>query len=183
MDCTARAIEALPSLNLNNMLPNYFVQTEFNDSENERKIVKKLLLSSYIIKVLSLTFLFLLFKSSWFLIGFVLTYSIGIAFRQSVLQRIARFEYFYVNGHLKISNVTNFDKVSLLADINVSDIINFDKTSTKNCAEEIVAATDSETYCKITYKDGEKTKNLLFLPSKYLLSLIKYKWKNENDLS
>ena len=87
------------------MMPEFFSETETNTGATEAKKVKKLLFWSYALKVVSLLFVVLsAVFSPYYLIGFAIFMMSGIAMKQSVLERTASFEYFFVRDTLKITD-------------------------------------------------------------------------------
>lgn len=82
------------------MMPEFFSETETNTGATEAKKVKKLLFWSYALKVVSLLFVVLsAVFSPYYLIGFAIFVMLGIALKQSVLERTASFEYFFRPRH------------------------------------------------------------------------------------
>lgn len=165
------------------MLPEYFVQTELNDTVEAHKKVKLTLLASYILKTLSLIFVFLAFKNTWYLIGFVIIYSGGIVLRQLVLEMVSHYEYFFVIDCLKISVANNFNKYKLLAEIPLTDIIKLCETEQyipdKN---DIYAMPNGRKCIEITYKTCDNIQKLYFSPNRYLYALIENNIKTNDNL-
>lgn len=165
------------------MLPEYFVQTELNDTDEAHKKVKLTLLASYMLKTLSLIFVFLAFKNTWYLIGFVIIYSGGIVLRQLVLEMVSHYEYFFVIDCLKISVANNFKKYKVLAEIPLSNIINLCEVNNVTPEENNIIAMPNGRKCvEITYKTYDNVQKLYFLPNRYLYALIEDNIKTNDNL-
>ncbi len=165
------------------MIPEYFVQTEFNDGKREGKAIKLLLTFSYLVKVFSLGFVVLsaVFSVWWYLFGFGALYAIGIVMRQAVLQRTEAYEYFLVKNVLKISMRNNFHTQKTLCEIPLEHIKSIEtlkavEVDTKD-KEGIFAYPERKSIIKIRFIENTETKNLYFAPSRYLLALIQSRRK------
>lgn len=160
------------------MIPEYFVETEYNDGKTEGKKIKSLLAFSYIIKVLSLSFVVLcaIFGNWWYLFGFGGLYSVGIILRQSVLQRVEAYEYFLVKDTLKISVRNNFHIQITMCEIPLNSIKSIEQLKCtdvdKKDIEGIFAFPERKSIIKIRFIENTETKNLYFAPSKYMMALI-----------
>lgn len=96
------------------MMPEFFSETETNTGATEAKKVRKLLFLSYALKVASLLFVVLsAVFSPYYLIGFAIFVISGIALKQSVLERTASFEYFFVRDTLKITAFQTSERKSM----------------------------------------------------------------------
>lgn len=110
------------------MMPEFFSETETNTGATEAKKVKKLLFMSYALKVASLLFVVLsAVFSPYYLIGFAIFVMSGIALKQSVLERTASFEYFFVRDTLKITAFSNFGKKKYEISIPINDIVSIER--------------------------------------------------------
>ena len=110
------------------MMPEFFSETETNTGATEAKKVKKLLFWSYALKVASLLFVVLsAVFSPYYLIGFAIFMMSGIALKQSVLERTASFEYFFVRDTLKITAFSNFGKKKYEISIPINDIVSIER--------------------------------------------------------
>ncbi len=163
------------------MMPEYFSETQTNTGAVEAKKVKNLLFSSYALKVFSFIFVILsAIFTPYYLFGFALFFGIGIAIKQSVLDRIASFEYFLVRDKLIISAFTNFGATKYCITIPINNIVSierdFDKIPEKT---DINAVPDGKSIIKIRFLENSLTRNLYFSPCMYLEALIRNK---KNDL-
>ncbi len=163
------------------MMPEYFSETETNTSATEAKKVKKLLFWSYALKVASLLFVVLsAVFSPYYLIGFAIFVISGIAMKQSVLERTASFEYFFVRDTLKITAFSNFGKKKYEISIPINDIVSiereFERISEKT---DVFAAPEGKRIIKIRFIENSLTRNLYFSPCLYLEALIR---NRKNDL-
>jgi hypothetical protein len=154
------------------MMPEYFVQTEYNDTEAAKNRVKVLLACSYAIKLLSFVFVFLSFKNVWYIVGFIATYAVGICLRQSVLQLIGRYEYFLVRGVLKIKVFTNFEVERQSLEIPLSLVTSAEDAVCAALSADVLAAPEGQNGLKIIYKDGDVERSVSFAPSRYLRALL-----------
>ena len=163
------------------MMPEYFSETETNTGATEVKKVKKLLFWSYALKVASLLFVVLsAVFSPYYLIGFAIFVMSGIALKQSVLERTASFEYFFVRDTLKITVFSNFGKKKYEISIPINDIVSiereFERISEKT---DVFAAPEGKRIIKIRFIENSLTRNLYFSPCLYLEALIR---NRKNDL-
>lgn len=163
------------------MLPDYFVQTEYNTGKAEANKVKAILFCSYSIKVLSLSFVVLSsIFNMWYMFGFGALYAVGIVLRQWVLQRVEAYEYFFVRGRLKISVRNNFHKQKILADFPIDSIVGIeDVKDTDNEKTTVNAWLPNKSIIKIRFIENGITKTLYFSPSRYMFALIKKRHKDD----
>lgn len=163
------------------MMPEFFSETETNTGATEAKKVKKLLFWSYALKVASLLFVVLsAVFSPYYLIGFAIFMMSGIALKQSVLERTASFEYFFVRDTLKITAFSNFGKKKYEISIPINDIVSikreFERIPEKT---DVFAAPEGKRIIKIRFIENSLTRNLYFSPCLYLEALIR---NRKNDL-
>lgn len=163
------------------MMPEFFSETETNTGATESKKVKKLLFLSYALKVASLLFVVLsAVFSPYYLIGFAIFVMSGISLKQSVLERTASFEYFFVRDTLKITAFSNFGKKKYEISIPINDIVSiereFERISEKT---DVFAAPEGKRIIKIRFIENSLTRNLYFSPCLYLEALIR---NRKNDL-
>lgn len=163
------------------MMPEFFSETETNTGATEAKKVKKLLFWSYALKVASLLFVVLsAVFSPYYLIGFAIFMMSGILMKQSVLERTASFEYFFVRDTLKITAFSNFGKKKYEISIPINDIVSieqeFERIPEKT---DVFAAPEGKRIIKIRFIENSLTRNLYFSPCLYLEALI---WNRKNDL-
>lgn len=163
------------------MMPEFFSETETNTGATESKKVKKLLFLSYALKVASLLFVVLsAVFSPYYLIGFAIFIMSGIALKQSVLERTASFEYFFVRDTLKITAFSNFGKKKYEFSIPINDIVSiergFERIPEKT---DVFAAPEGKRIIKIRFIENSLTRNLYFSPCLYLEALIR---NRKNDL-
>lgn len=161
------------------MLPNYFVQTQYNDSKIQTKKVKNYLVWSYVMKTISLVFVVLGFYNAWYFIGFVVLFAIGITLRQITLEMVGSFEYFLVNRQLIFSATTNFNIKKQVFLINLDDVLGFQQKAPSKLEANILASVDDNLYELKTYSD-----TIYFAPSKYMTALINNILRQQkNDIS
>lgn len=163
------------------MMPEFFSQTETNTGAVEAKKVKNTLFVSYAIKTISLIFIVLsAIFSFYYLFGFAVLFLIGVAIKQSTLERIASFEYFLVRNELIVSAFTNFGAKKYTVKIPLKNVLEFESVSEiKLSKNDIFAAPDGKSIMKIRFNDNSLTRNLYFSPSLYLEALIR---ERKNDL-
>lgn len=163
------------------MMPEFFSETETNTGATESKKVKKLLFLSYALKVASLLFVVLsAVFSPYYLIGFAIFMMSGIALKQSVLERTASFEYFFVRDTLKITAFSNFGKKKYEISIPINDIVSIEREFERIPEKtDIFAAAEGKRIIKIRFIENSLTRNLYFSPCLYLEALIR---NRKNDL-
>lgn len=163
------------------MMPEFFSETETNTGATEVKIVKKLLFWSYALKVASLLFVVLsAVFSPYYLIGFAIFVMSGIALKQSVLERTASFEYFFVRDTLKITAFTNFGKKKYEISIPINAIVSIEREFERIPEKtDVFAAPEGKRIIKIRFIENSLTRNLYFSPCLYLEALIR---NRKNDL-
>lgn len=163
------------------MMPEFFSETETNTGATEVKIVKKLLFWSYALKVASLLFVVLsAVFSPYYLIGFAIFVILGIALKQSVLERTASFEYFFVRDTLKITAFSNFGKKKYEFSIPINDIVSIEREFERIPEKtDVFAAPEGKRIIKIRFIENSLTRNLYFSPCLYLEALIR---NRKNDL-
>lgn len=163
------------------MMPEFFSETETNTGATEAKKVKKLLFWSYALKVASLLFVVLsAVFSPYYLIGFAIFVILGIALKQSVLERTANFEYFFVRGTLKITAFSNFGKKKYEISIPINDIVSIEREFERIPEKtDVFAAPEGKRIIKIRFIENSLTRNLYFSPCLYLEALIR---NRKNDL-
>lgn len=163
------------------MMPEFFSETETNTSATEAKKVKKLLFWSYALKVASLLFVVLsAVFSPYYLIGFAIFVMSGIAMKQSVLERTASFEYFFVRDTLKITAFSNFGKKKFEISIPINDIVSIEREFERIPEKtDVFAALEGKRIIKIRFIENSLTRNLYFSPCLYLEALIR---NRKNDL-
>lgn len=163
------------------MMPDFFSETETNTGATEAKIVKKLLFWSYALKVASLIFVVLsAVFSPYYLIGFAVFLISGIALKQSVLERTASFEYFFVRDTLKITAFSNFGKKKYEISIPINDIVSIEREFERIPEKtDVFAAPEGKRIIKIRFIENSLTRNLYFSPCLYLEALIR---NRKNDL-
>lgn len=163
------------------MMPEFFSETETNTGAIEAKKVKKLLFLSYALKVASLLFVVLsAVFSPYYLIGFAIFVMSGIAMKQSVLERTASFEYFFVRDTLKITAFTNFGKKKYEISIPINDIVSIEREFERIPEKtDVFAAPEGKHIIKIRFIENSLTRNLYFSPCLYLEALIR---NRKNDL-
>lgn len=163
------------------MMPEFFSETETNTGATEAKKVKKLLFLSYALKVASLLFVVLsAVFSPYYLIGFAIFVMSGIAMKQSVLERTASFEYFFVRDTLKITAFSNFGKKKYEISIPINDIVSIEREFERIAEKtDVFAAPEGKRIIKIRFIENSLTKNLYFSPCLYLEALIR---NRKNDL-
>lgn len=163
------------------MIPEFFSETETNTGATEAKKVKKLLFLSYALKVASLLFVVLsVVFSPYYLIGFAIFVMSGIAMKQSVLERTASFEYFFVRDTLKITAFSNFGKKKYEISIPINDIVSIEREFERIPEKTDVFATpEGKRIIKIRFIENSLTRNLYFSPCLYLEALIR---NRKNDL-
>lgn len=163
------------------MMPEFFSETETNTGATEAKKVKKLLFWSYALKVASLLFVVLsVVFSPYYLIGFAIFVMSGIALKQSVLERTASFEYFFVRDTLKISAFSNFGKKKYEISIPINDIVSIEREFERIPEKtDVFAAPEGKCIIKIRFIENSLTRNLYFSPCLYLEALIR---NRKNDL-
>lgn len=163
------------------MMPKFFSETETNTGATETKKVKKLLFWSYALKVASLLFVVLsAVFSPYYLIGFTIFVMSGIALKQSVLERTASFEYFFVRDTLKITAFSNFGKKKYEISIPINDIVSIEREFERIPEKtDVFAAPEGKRIIKIRFIENSLTRNLYFSPCLYLEALIR---NRKNDL-
>lgn len=163
------------------MMPEFFSETETNTGATEVKKVKKLLFLSYALKVASLLFVVLsAVFSPYYLIGFAIFVMSGIAMKQSVLERTASFEYFFVRDTLKITAFSNFGKKKYEISIPINDIVSIEREFERIPEKtDVFAAPEGKRIIKIRFIENSLTRNLYFSPCLYLEALIR---NRKNDL-
>lgn len=163
------------------MMPEFFSETETNIGATEAKKVKKLLFLSYALKVASLLFVVLsVVFSPYYLIGFAIFVMSGIAMKQSVLDRTASFEYFFVRDTLKITAFSNFGKKKYEISIPINDIVSIEREFERIPEKtDVFAAPEGKRIIKIRFIENSLTRNLYFSPCLYLEALIR---NRKNDL-
>lgn len=163
------------------MMPEFFSETETNTDATETKKVKKLLFLSYALKVASLLFVVLsVVFSPYYLIGFAIFVISGIAMKQSVLERTASFEYFFVRDTLKITAFSNFGKKKYEISIPINDIVSIEREFERIPEKtDVFAAPEGKRIIKIRFIENSLTRNLYFSPCLYLEALIR---NRKNDL-
>lgn len=163
------------------MMPEFFSETETNTGATEAKKVKKLLFLSYALKVASLLFVVLsAVFSPYYLIGFAIFVMSGIALKQSVLERTASFEYFFVRDTLKITAFSNFGKKKYEISIPINDIVSIEREFERIPEKtDVFAAPEGKRIIKIRFIENSFTRNLYFSPCLYLEALIR---NRKNDL-
>lgn len=163
------------------MMPEYFSETETNTGATEAKKVKKLLFLSYALKVASLLFVVLsVVFSPYYLIGFAIFVMSGILMKQSVLERTASFEYFFVRDTLKITAFSNFGKKKYEISIPINDIVSIEREFERIPEKtDVFAAPEGKRIIKIRFIENSLTRNLYFSPCLYLEALIR---NRKNDL-
>lgn len=163
------------------MMPEFFSETETNTGATETKKVKKLLFWSYALKVASLLFVVLsAVFSPYYLIGFAIFVMSGIAMKQSVLERTASFEYFFVRDTLKITAFSNFGKKKYEISIPINDIVSIEREFERIPEKtDVFAALEGKRIIKIRFIENSLTRNLYFSPCLYLEALIR---NRKNDL-
>lgn len=163
------------------MMPEFFSETETNTGATETKKVKKLLFLSYALKVASLLFVVLsAVFSPYYLIGFAIFVISGIAMKQSVLERTASFEYFFVRDTLKITAFSNFGKKKYEISIPINDIVSIEREFERIPEKtDVFAAPEDKRIIKIRFIENSLTRNLYFSPCLYLEALIR---NRKNDL-
>lgn len=163
------------------MMPEFFSETETNTGATEAKKVKKLLFWSYALKVASLLFVVLsVVFSPYYLIGFAIFMMSGIALKQSVLERTASFEYFFVRDTLKITAFSNFGKKKYEFSIPINDIVSIEREFERIPEKtDVFAAPEGKRILKIRFIENSLTRNLYFSPCLYLEALIR---NRKNDL-
>lgn len=163
------------------MMPEFFSETETNTGATETKKVKKLLFLSYALKVASLLFVVLsAVFSPYYLIGFAFFVMSGIAMKQSVLERTASFEYFFVRDTLKITAFSNFGKKQYEISIPINDIVSIEREFERIPEKtDVFAAPEGKRIIKIRFIENSLTRNLYFSPCLYLEALIR---NRKNDL-
>lgn len=163
------------------MMPEFFSETETNTGAAESKKVKKLLFWSYALKVASLLFVVLsVVFSPYYLIGFAIFVMSGIALKQSVLERTASFEYFFVRDTLKITAFSNFGKKKYEISIPINDIVSIEREFERIPEKtDVFAAPEGKRIIKIRFIENSLTRNLYFSPCLYLEALIR---NRKNDL-
>lgn len=163
------------------MTPEFFSETETNTGATEAKKVKKLLFWSYALKVASLLFVVLsAVFSPYYLIGFAIFVMSGIAMKQSVLERTASFEYFFVRDTLKITAFSNFGKKKYEISIPINDIVSIEREFERIPEKtDVFAASEGKRIIKIRFIENSLTRNLYFSPCLYLEALIR---NRKNDL-
>lgn len=163
------------------MIPEFFSETETNTGAAESKKVKKLLFLSYALKVASLLFVVLsAVFSPYYLIGFAIFVMSGIAMKQSVLERTASFEYFFVRDTLKITAFSNFGKKKYEISIPINDIVSIEREFERIPEKtDVFAAPEGKRIIKIRFIENSLTRNLYFSPCLYLEALIR---NRKNDL-
>ena len=162
-------------------MPEYFSETETNTGATEVKKVKNLLFWSYALKVVSLLFVVLsAVFSPYYLIGFAIFMMSGIALKQSVLERTASFEYFFVRDTLKITAFSNFGKKKYEISIPLNDIVSIEREFERIPEKtDVFAAPEGKRIIKIRFIENSLTRNLYFSPCLYLEALIR---NRKNDL-
>lgn len=163
------------------MMPEFFSETETNTGATEAKKVKNLLFLSYALKVASLLFVVLsAVFSPYYLIGFAIFVMSGIAMKQSVLERTASFEYFFVRDTLKITAFSNFGKKKYEISIPINDIVSIEREFERIPEKtDVFAAPEGKRIIKIRFIENSLTRDLYFSPCLYLEALIRNK---KNDL-
>lgn len=163
------------------MMPEFFSETETNTGATEVKKVKKLLFLSYALKVASLLFVVLsAVFSPYYLIGFAIFVMSGILMKQSVLERTASFEYFFVRDTLKITAFSNFGKKKYEISIPINDIVSIEREFERIPEKtDVFAAPEGKRIIKIRFIENSLTRNLYFSPCLYLEALIR---NRKNDL-
>lgn len=163
------------------MMPEFFSETETNTGATEAKKVKKLLFLSYALKVASLLFVVLsAVFSPYYLIGFAIFVMSGILMKQSVLERTASFEYFFVRDTLKITAFSNFGKKKYEISIPINDIVSIEREFEQIPEKtDVFAAPEGKRIIKIRFIENSLTRNLYFSPCLYLEALIR---NRKNDL-
>lgn len=157
------------------MMPEFFSETETNTGATEAKKVKKLLFLSYALKVASLLFVVLsAVFSPYYLIGFAIFVMSGILMKQSVLERTASFEYFFVRDTLKITAFSNFGKKKYEISIPINDIVSIEREFERIPEKtDVFAAPEGKRIIKIRFIENSLTRNLYFSPCLYLEALIR----------
>ena len=137
------------------MMPEFFSETETNTGATEAKKVKKLLFWSYALKVASLLFVVLgAVFSPYYLIGFAIFVMLGIALKQSVLERTASFEYFFVRDTLKITAFSNFGKKKYEFSIPINDIVSIEREFERIPEKtDVFAAPEGKRIIKIRFNE------------------------------
>lgn len=163
------------------MMPEFFSETETNTGATEAKKVKNLLFLSYALKVASLLFVVLsAVFSPYYLIGFAIFVISGIAMKQSVLERTASFEYFFVRDTLKITAFSNYGKKKYEISIPINDIVSIEREFERIPEKtDVFAAPEGKRIIKIRFIENSLTRNLYFSPCLYLEALIR---NRKNDL-
>lgn len=163
------------------MMPEFFSETETNTGATEAKKVKNLLFLSYALKVASLLFVVLsAVFSPYYLIGFAIFVISGIAMKQSVLERTASFEYFFVRDTLKITAFSNYGKKKYEISIPINDIVSIEREFERIPENtDVFAAPEGKRIIKIRFIENSLTRNLYFSPCLYLEALIR---NRKNDL-
>lgn len=163
------------------MMPEFFSETETNTGATEVKKVKNLLFWSYAFKVASLLFVVLsAVFSPYYLIGFAIFVMSGILMKQSVLERTASFEYFFVRDTLKITAFSNFGKKKYEISIPINDIVSIEREFERIPEKtDVFAAPEGKRIIKIRFIENSLTRNLYFSPCLYLEALIR---NRKNDL-
>lgn len=163
------------------MMPEFFSETETNTGATEAKKVKKLLFWSYALKVASLLFVVLsVVFSPYYLIGFAIFMMSGILMKQSVLERTASFEYFFVRDTLKITAFSNFGKKKYEISIPINNIVSIEREFERIPEKtDVFAAPEGKRIIKIRFIENSLTRNLYFSPCLYLEALIR---NRKNDL-
>lgn len=163
------------------MMPEFFSETETNTGATEAKKVKNLLFLSYALKVASLLFVVLsVVFSPYYLIGFAIFMISGILMKQSVLERTASFEYFFVRDTLKITAFSNFGKKKYEISIPINDIVSIEREFERIPEKtDVFAAPEGKRIIKIRFIENSLTRNLYFSPCLYLEALIR---NRKNDL-
>lgn len=163
------------------MMPEFFSETETNTGATEAKKVKNLLFLSYALKVASLLFVVLsAVFSPYYLIGFAIFVMSGILMKQSVLERTASFEYFFVRDTLKITAFSNFGKKKYEISIPINDIVSIEREFERIPEKtDVFAAPEGKRIIKIRFIENSLTRNLYFSPCLYFEALIR---NRKNDL-
>lgn len=163
------------------MMPEFFSETETNTGATEAKKVKNLLFLSYALKVASLLFVVLsAVFSPYYLIGFAIFVMSGILMKQSVLERTASFEYFFVSDTLKITAFSNFGKKKYEISIPINDIVSIEREFERIPEKtDVFAAPEGKRIIKIRFIENSLTRNLYFSPCLYFEALIR---NRKNDL-
>ena len=163
------------------MMPEFFSETETNTGATEATNVTQLSFMSYALKVASLLFVVLsAVFSPYYLIGFAIFMMSGIALKQSVLERTASFEYFFVRDTLKITAFSNFGKKKYEISIPINDIVSIEREFERIPEKtDVFAAPEGKRIIKIRFIENSLTRNLYFSPCLYLEALIR---NRKNDL-